>query len=145
MERLREQKGLRIAVLSGLSHYEQHIRRTLPDAEIVRLGSFDDFFYQSGDTKAAHALLTLAMIGSANTLLYPSHSVVVPKPVAKVPVAFALPRNDTAMKAYVDNWLLLEQQSGRLAALYDYWVLGQALQRGDSRWSIIKDVLGWVD
>jgi ABC-type amino acid transport substrate-binding protein len=85
------------------------------------------------------------MIGSANTLLYPSYSVVVPKPVAKVPVAFALPRGDAVMKAFIHNRLLLEQQSGRLAALYDYWVLAHGLEQGDGRWSVIRDELGWVD
>jgi hypothetical protein len=45
----------------------------------------------------------------------------------------------------MDNWLLLQEQSGQLDALYDYWVLGQAVSVGKERWSIIKDVLGWVE
>jgi hypothetical protein len=84
------------------------------------------------------------MIGSAHTLLYPSYSVVVPKPVAKVPVALALPRDDQVFKAYIDKSLMLQEQSGRLDALYDYWVLGQSIKTGKQRWSVIKDVLGWV-
>lgn len=67
-----------------------------------------------------------------------------PKPVAKVPVALAVPRDDAVMKAYIDNWLLLAEHSGRLDALYDDWVLGAAIQQGEGRWSVIKDVLGWV-
>jgi Na+/H+-dicarboxylate symporter/ABC-type amino acid transport substrate-binding protein len=144
IEKLREEKGLRIAVLSGLTLYEEHLRRLLPDAEIVRLASVEDFFFQSEGREPADALMTLAMIGSAYTLLYPSHSLVVPKPVVRVPVALALPGGDQVFKAYVDNWLLLQEQSGRLDELYGYWVLGESIKAGEARWSVIKDVLGWV-
>jgi ABC-type amino acid transport substrate-binding protein len=144
LERLREEPGLRIAVLRGISLYEDLIRRGLPNAEIVRLSSFDEFFVAGDGEPPADALVTLAMIGSAHTLLHPSYSVMVPKPVARVPVALALPRDDPVMKAYVDNWLLLQQQSGRLDQLYDYWVLGEAIRDNGGRWSVIKDVLGWI-
>ena len=145
IEQLREKKGLRIAVLRGLSLYEDFITRMLPDAEIVRIDAFDDFFFESDGKPAADALMTLAMLGSSYSLLYPSYSVVVPKPVAKVPVAFALPRDDSVFKAYIDNWLLLQQQSGQLKVLYDHWVLGKDAGGGEGRWSVIKDVLGWVE
>jgi ABC-type amino acid transport substrate-binding protein len=142
-EQLRELPGLKIGVLRGLSLYEEHIRRLLPNAEIVRLESLDDFFFDSGSDHSADALVTLAMIGSAYSLLYPSYSVVVPKPVAKVPVAMALPRDDQILKAYIDNWLMLQEQSGRLRELYDYWVLGKPREEERRRWCIIHDVLGW--
>jgi Na+/H+-dicarboxylate symporter/ABC-type amino acid transport substrate-binding protein len=145
LAQLREAQDLKIAVLEGLPLYEDLIRAGLPNAEILRLESLEDFFFDSAESERADALMTLAMIGSANTLLYPSYSVVVPKPVRKLPIAFALPRDDPVMRAYVNNWLLLEEQSGRLSSLYDHWVLGEALQKGAARWSIIKDVLGWVD
>lgn len=144
IERLRAQKGLRIAVLRGVSVYEDQIRRLLPDAEIVRLDKFDDFFHANGED-APDALVTIAMIGSAYTLLNPSYSVIVPKPVIRIPVAMALPRDDPLLKAYLDNWLLLMEESGRLRELYDHWVLGKDVGVGGGRWSVIKDVLGWVD
>ncbi|AHF05382.1 hypothetical protein MARPU_04560 [Marichromatium purpuratum 984] len=142
VEQLREQPGLRIAVLSGLGLYESHIRRLLPEAEIVRLQRIEDFFAASDQ---AHALVTLAMIGSSHTLLHPSYSLVVPKPVARIPLAFALARNDTLFKAYLDNWLLLQQQGGALTRLYDYWVLGHGVAESRERWSIARDLLGWID
>jgi ABC-type amino acid transport substrate-binding protein len=144
IDRLRAQKGLRIAVLRGVSVYEDQIRRLLPEAEIVRLDKFEDFFHASGEN-APDALVTLAMIGTAYTLLNPSYSVIVPKPVIRIPVAMALPRNDPVLKAYLDNWLLLNEESGRLRKLYDHWVLGKDVAGGGGRWSVIKDVLGWVD
>ncbi|NEV65022.1 cation:dicarboxylate symporter family transporter [Thiorhodococcus minor] len=144
MAALRERDDLRIAVLSGLSLYEHHIKRGAPMAEIVRLDSLDDFFTKDGN-EPADALVTLAMIGSAYTLLHPSYSLVVPKPAIRVPIALALRKGDTLMKDYVDNWLLLKQQSGELDALYDYWVQGQAVKNGKPRWSIARDVLGWMD
>jgi Na+/H+-dicarboxylate symporter/ABC-type amino acid transport substrate-binding protein len=145
VEALRATEGLRIAVLRGLSVYEDHVRDLLPDAEIVRLDGFDDFFFESEGQEPADALVTLGMIGSAHTLLYPSYSVIVPKPVTRVPLALALPRGDPLFKAYIDNWLMLQEHNGRLTELYEYWVLGKSIAAGRERWSVIKDVLGWVD
>ncbi len=65
VEQLRKQPGLKIGVLRGLSLYEAHIRRLLPDAEIIRLESFQDFFFHADGQQSADALVTLAMIGSA--------------------------------------------------------------------------------
>lgn len=141
---LAEREDLSVAVLSGLSLYEHHIRRAAPHAEIIHLDTLDDFFTKDGK-EPADALVTLAMIGSAYTLLHPSYSLVVPKPAIRVPIALALPKGDTLLKDYVDNWLLLKQQSGELDALYDYWVQGQAVKNGKPRWSIARDVLGWMD
>ncbi len=144
-DKVRARSDLRVAVLSGLSLYEQHIEQQLPKAEIVRLDHLDAFFASGLGKEPADALVTLAMIGSAYTLLHPSYTLVVPKPVVKVPVALALPRNDQALKEYIDNWLLLEQLSGELQALYDHWVLGEAVKAGEPRWSVIRNVFGWVD
>ena len=35
--------------------------------------------------------------------------------------------------------------AGIIDETYDYWVLGQGAQSHEPRWSIIRDVLGWVD
>lgn len=142
---VREREGLRVAVLEGLSLYENHIARAAPQAEIVRLGALGDFFTKEDGAEPADALVTLAMIGSAYTLLNPSYSLVVPKPVIRIPIALALPKGDNLMKDYIDNWLLLKQQSGELDTLYDYWVQGQAVKEGKPRWSVARDVLGWMD
>jgi hypothetical protein len=65
--------------------------------------------------------------------------------ISTSPLALALPRGDQLFKAYIDNWLMLQEQNGRLTELYEYWVLGKSIAAGGERWSVIRDVLGRVD
>ena len=39
----------------------------------------------------------------------------------------------------------MEEQSGALKAKYDYWVLGKKTENRAPRWSVIRDVLHWVE
>ncbi len=49
---------------------------------------------------------------------------------------------DGRMKA---TRLLIEKQSGGIDELYDYWIQGKIQGVQPPRWSVIRDVLGWVD
>ena len=44
-----------------------------------------------------------------------------------------------------DLWLQLQRDSAAIDRLYDYWILGEGASRKHARWSIVRDVLGWVD
>ena len=45
----------------------------------------------------------------------------------------------------VDTWIQLKQKDGTIAALYDYWILGRSAGGAAPRWSVLRDVLHWVD
>ena len=45
----------------------------------------------------------------------------------------------------MNAWLLIEKQSGGIDELYDYWIQGKIQGVQPPRWSVIRDVLGWVD
>lgn len=49
------------------------------------------------------------------------------------------------MMQFVSNWIALKRGDGTIDLLYDYWMLGGASQTREPRWSIVRDVLGWVD
>jgi Na+/H+-dicarboxylate symporter/ABC-type amino acid transport substrate-binding protein len=84
--------------------------------------------------------------GSAWTLIYPEYSVVVPEPgVMKVPLAFVVARHDQAFAAFLNTWIDLKRKDGTLDGLYRYWILGQNPAARQPRWSIIRDVLHWVE
>ena len=34
---------------------------------------------------------------------------------------------------------------GTIQHAYDYWILGRGGEKDGPRWSILRDVLGWVD
>jgi ABC-type amino acid transport substrate-binding protein len=84
--------------------------------------------------------------GSAWTLIYPQLSVVVPEPgPLKIPLAYPLARHDLAFASFVNTWIDLKRKDGTIDALYRYWILGQDATPRQPRWSILRDVLHWVD
>ena len=87
-----------------------------------------------------------AEAGSAWTLLYPSYAVAIPHPdVIAIPIAYPLPKGDQEMVEFVNSWLLLKQKNQTIQSLYDYWILGKNAVPKQRRWSVIRDVLGWVE
>lgn len=97
-------------------------------------------------TPGIDAISDMAEEGAAQTLLYPSYSVVIPKPVISIPVAYAVAKNNDDLLIALNAWIVAEKSKGTVARLYQHWMLGEALQaKRIPRWSVIKDVLGWAE
>lgn len=142
IEKLRGMNRLRIAV-PNMPYYSKFIKRHLPQAELVTIDSPRAFFRAPSDYDA---LLDTAEAGSAWTLVYPEFSVVVPKPdTISVPGAIGMPLNAPRLAAYVDTWLQLQRDSGLIGKLRSYWILGEGANRKGPRWSVARNVLGWLD
>ena len=78
--------------------------------------------------------------------LYPYFSLVVPKPTKFFPVAYAVARDNDRLLTALNAWLLAEKSSGLIDTLYNHWMLGEAAKtEGPPRWSVIRNVLKWVD
>jgi Na+/H+-dicarboxylate symporter/ABC-type amino acid transport substrate-binding protein len=141
-EALREFEGLTIALVS--SHYfAPRLQRLLPDARIVLLESAEDFF--DGNGQGAHALVLSAEEGAAYTYRYPRYAVAVSPRGVRLPAAYAVPKGDGEMVEFVSNWIDLKRKDGSIDSLYDYWMMGGASRPDEPRWSVIRNVLGWVD
>jgi Na+/H+-dicarboxylate symporter/ABC-type amino acid transport substrate-binding protein len=140
---LQSESDLTIALVS--SHYfESRIRSLLPQANIVFLESAEDFF--NGQGRGADALLLSAEEGAAYSYRYPRYTVVrARRGEIRIPAAYAVPKGDIETMEFVSNWVYLKQQDGTVDRLYEYWMLGGASKLQQPRWSIIRDVLGWVD
>jgi len=142
LEALQDVEGLTIALVS--SHYfASRLKRLLPDAEIVYLEGAEDFF--SGGRQGADALVLSAEEGAAYTYRYPRYAVAETPKNIRLPAAYAVPKGDIEMMVFVSNWIDLKRKDGSVDALYDYWMLGGASRQSEPRWSVIRDVLGWVD
>ena len=84
--------------------------------------------------------------GSFLTLLQPKYTVVVPEPdIVRVPLAYGLARHDLAWASFVNTWIELKRRDGTIDALYRHWILGSDAIVRQPRWSVIRDVLHWVD
>ena len=143
LETLRERSELTIALVS--THYfESRIRRLLPAAEFVYLEAAEDFF--NGGDQGADALLLSAEEGAAYSFRHPRYTVArAQRGAIRLPAAYAVPKGDVEMMEFVSNWIDLKRKDGTIDALYDYWMMGGATKPRKPRWSVIRDVLGWVD
>ena len=140
---LREREDLTIAMIST-QYFEPKIRRRLPHARIVYLEAAEDFF--NGADQGADALMLSAEEGSAYSYRYPRYTVArVSSGGIRLPAAYAIPKGDVEMMEFVSNWIELKRKDGTIDSLHEYWMLGGAARSQRPRWSIIRNVLGWVD
>ncbi|MGI9394729.1 MAG: cation:dicarboxylate symporter family transporter [Boseongicola sp.] len=139
---LEEGEGLTIGVKTG-SYYEQFLRRALPKARIVELLSDSQFF--EGPPEPMDALATSAEVGSAWTLIHPTFAVIDPRDDdTSLPLAF-LRRRDDKIENGLDTWFRLKRHEGTLDSLFEFWILGVGAVNETQRWSVIRNVLKWVD
>jgi ABC-type amino acid transport substrate-binding protein len=136
------QRDITIALVR--SHYfRTRINQILPGAKIVVLNSAEEFFRD--DSHGAEVLVLSAEEGAAYTYRYPRFTVIKPLKTTRIPASYAVPKGDVEMIEFVSNWVDLKRSEGTTAELYNYWMLGGVTEVKEARWSIIKDVLKWVD
>ncbi len=143
LDALRLEEDLTVAMVS--SHYfEPRIRSLLPDADVVFLESAEDFF--NGNDQGANALLLSAEEGAAYSYRHPRYTVIrARKGAIQIPAVYAVPKGDIETMEFVSNWVYLKQKDGTIDSLYDYWMLGSVTKPREPRWSIIRNVLGWIE
>jgi len=125
-------------------YYEDKVRKYLPQAELVIMDSPRP--YLRGDVKDLDAFVYTAEAASAWTLVYPDFTVAVPKPdILRAPIAYAVKLDDLEWLRYLDTWIELKRKDRTFDDAYDYWILGRDAAKKGPRWSVIRDVLGWVD
>jgi Na+/H+-dicarboxylate symporter/ABC-type amino acid transport substrate-binding protein len=142
-EAVRRLKAPRIGV-PNLPYYIDKVHRYVPQAELVILKSVTEFFEQRGDE--LDAIVYSAEAGSAWSLRYPAFTVAIPQPdVLTGPAAYPLARGDQELAAFLNIWIELKKQDKTIAALYDYWILGKNAVPQRPRWSVVRNILHWVD
>jgi Na+/H+-dicarboxylate symporter len=140
---IRALPALTVAV-PDLPYYRDVIRARLPQARIREIDDVGAWFAAWDPAVAAIALP--AERGSAWTLMYPQLSIVVPQPgIVKVPLAFPLAGHDQAFASFMNTWIDLKRKDGTIQGAYDYWVLGRDRSPQQPRWSILRNVLHWID
>jgi len=127
-----------------LPYYVDKLHDLLPRATIRLYAALEPLF----DRAAAHvdAVALPAERGSAWTLRYPAYTVVVPGPdPIRVPLAYPIGKRDEALARFVNTWIALKRKDGTLDATYKHWILGNDATARLPRWSIVRNVLLWVD
>ena len=49
------------------------------------------------------------------------------------------------LEEFIEVWLELRRKDGTIEKLYNYWILGRDDGAKEARWSVIRNVFGWVD
>jgi ABC-type amino acid transport substrate-binding protein len=139
---VRAMPRLRLAV-RNLPYYFDKAKELLPNATLEPFDGMQELI--SSPTHDFDAIFFPAERGSAWTLIYPQYTVVVPQPATiHVPLAYAIAKHDAQFRSFIDSWVELKKKDGTVEQLYDYWVLGRDAEPTKPRWSIIRDVLHWV-
>lgn len=141
-EAIRKQRHVRLGV--GLDDpFVRRIAVLYPNVEIVDIDSIEEF---TEGRVELDAVLVTAEGGSAWTLRHPGFSVVTPtKHPVGLPLVYAVPQGEGAFARYVNHWVDLKKRDGTIALLYDHWILGVTAELKSSRWSVLRNVLHWVD
>jgi Na+/H+-dicarboxylate symporter/ABC-type amino acid transport substrate-binding protein len=139
---LRRRRELVIAMV-GTHYFKPGVSRLLPQARFVYLESAEDFFEQADH--GADALLLSAEEGAAYSYRYPRFTVVTSYSDVRLPAAYALPKGDLETVQFVSNWIDLQRKNGTIQQLYEHWMMGGAARPAKPRWSIVRDVLHWID
>jgi Na+/H+-dicarboxylate symporter/ABC-type amino acid transport substrate-binding protein len=131
---------------SAFQSIPPEVIKRIPRADIVRVSSYEEQsrFFESGGAGAV-AILDSAEEGAAWTILYPTFAVVVPRPVIQLPIVYQVGPDNAGLLRAMNDWLALETATGGVDEIYDYWVEGKTAQVDPPRWSVIRDVLGWVE
>ena len=130
--------------MPDVPYYVDKLRELAPRA-VLRIQSQDEPLLPIADA-SVDAVALPAERGSAWTLMYPEYSVVVPGPdPIRVPLAFPIGKRDERFARFVNTWIGLKRKDGTLDAAYKHWILGQDAGPRPPRWSIIRNVLHWIE
>ena len=133
---------LRTAVLEGTNRFNVATKQ-FPSATIVPLKATEDFFKPGNDL--ADAWYTEAGKGFAYALLYPAFDAVNDEDDAPAAEGYPIPRGELSWQTYVNAFLKVQRENGSEEYLFEKYILGKHPAVHERRWSVIHDVLHWVD
>ncbi len=140
---IKKQKELRFAAVGNFSIFPS-LKKKHPNITIEVIDSELDFFKDDG--RKWDGLITSLEAGKAWTILHPEYTTIYDRErIRSYPAAYAVAKGNLSLHTFVNSWLTIQKSSNYLDSLYDYWILGKNAVPYQPRWSVIKDVLHWVD
>ncbi len=136
-------KNLRLGIVND-PDIVRLVNRRLPNAETIELARVADFF--DTEKSPADALVISAEAGSAWTLIHPEFEVVLPFGRDVLwPIGYAVAPGDDEFLRFLDLWIDLKRDEGLVSRLRNHWILGRTAVPPSHRWSVIRNVLHWVE
>ena len=142
-ETIRQLESPRIGV-PNLHYFISVVHDHLPNAEIVPSNSVREYLKKNSKDLQAYAYGAEA--SAAWTLIYPHFQVTVPLPnPVKIPLAYAMPYGERDMVDFINTWIDLKRKDHTIDSLFEHWILGKHASNKKPRWSVIRDVLHWIE
>lgn len=142
-ELLEERNDLKIAVLKG-SSYEHLARELFPNKKIIALDSFDEYTTFGKEV----GLLWEEQEATAWLLTHRGYRIVLPNPPLGFDTfAYAIRNDSPRFLHYLNSWIELKNISGYTNKQYELWIKGKTeiAAPHEPRWSVIRNVLHWVE
>ncbi len=134
---------LTLGVVQRDQAFERRLEQAMPNTTLQLIDS--PRAYLRGQLPELDGVIYSAEGGAAWTLIYPNYSIVVPKPdPIALPAGYPVPKDDDRWTRYVREWLELKKKDRTVDDLFDHWIRGGGARDLEPRWSVIRDVLGWV-
>ena len=144
LDALRLRDDVTLGVVQSDPAFSRWVQQSLPLADIVEIPSPRAFL--RGEREDLDAVVYSAEGGSAWTLIYPHYSIVVPqKMLVKVAMGYPSPRGDAEWSGFISTWVEMNTKNGVVDRLFQHWIGGGGAKPKEPRWSVIRDVLHWVD
>jgi len=143
IEKVIEDKKIKIAVRKG-SSFEAAAKEVFPSKELIYLDSYDQFIGCGPDV----ALLWEETEAIAWTLCNRGYRLVFYAPALGVDtLAYAIRGDSSRFLHYLNQWLELKKAEGFTDKQYNLWIKGKTEIAApvERRWSIVRNVLHWVD
>jgi len=143
-DEIRTRKDLTLGVVQSDPAFSRWVQRGLPLAKVVDIPSPRAFL--RGELPDLDVVVYSAEGGSAWTLIYPNFSIVVPANMqVRVPMGYPLPKGDEEWVRYVSKWVEMNVKNGTVDKLFTHWIGGGGAKPKEPRWSVIRNVLHWVE
>jgi Na+/H+-dicarboxylate symporter/ABC-type amino acid transport substrate-binding protein len=143
IDSINENSKIQIAVLKG-SSFEAVAKELFPSKKLIPLNDYEDF-----DPKSDYvALLWEEQEAIAWSLCHRNYRIVFPQsPMGFDTLSYAIRNDSPRFIHYLDQWLELKKSHGFTEKQYDLWIKGKTeiASQAEPRWSIVRDVLHWID
>jgi Na+/H+-dicarboxylate symporter len=142
---IRAISSLRLGVPPA-SYIVAGMREYAPEAELEVIDSQEDLVrFVEGEKPDLDAFVLSAERGAVWSIRHPNLSAVVPDPpIMTIPLAYVVGEGDERLRLFLNTWIDIMLRDGTVDELQNYWVYGKDAEPQRPRWSIIRNVLGWV-
>jgi hypothetical protein len=133
---------LKIAALEG-SVFEQLAREHFPNHCILTITNYNQYPDIGADLLLWSEAEAIDWLGRNR-----SYTLISPDPgLGNVLFCYAIPSHAHSFLNYLNLWLILKKNEGFADNQYNLWILGktQSIAAEEPRWSILHNVLHWLD